>query len=622
MLKNQNIICISSIDWSFIWQQHQAIMSRLAKNNNKILFIENTGVRAPNFKDMPRIKSRIMNRLRSTKGFRQEMENLYIYSPLILPFPYSRIARFINKVFIINAIKKWTKITNFYDPIIWTFLPTPLVLDIANTLPHKLFIYYCTDNFAATSKGARNIVKYEGKVLKIADLVFVMAHNMVEYCKTYNSNVTCIPMGVDSEIFIKNESDYKKPKELLEIKNKIIGYVGGIRESIDKELLKNLLRQFSDYTFVFVGPIQTDVSFLKDFKNALLVGKKDHKELPNYIKYFDACIIPYKKDSYTDNISPAKLNEYLIMGKPIVSTNLYEVELFNKDNGNILDIAETGKDFSELLSKVLKCPPSIDIMNQRKEIALKNSWDRKIEKMSEIIENKIEIKKDINSNWREGLLHFYNKLKVKFAKVIFVFLFLWGIIFYTPLMWFVAEPLKISQAPEKADAIVVFAGGVGESGKAGQGYEERVEYAVELYKKGYASNIIFSSGFVYLFKEPELMKVLAVSLGVPESAIFLEDKASNTYENVKFTNEILSSKNFNKIILISSPYHMRRAYLVFHKANKKLSVIYSPIPKSLFYSQNPAHTKLKSFKKITFTQIRAIIHEYLGIAYYWFKGWA
>ena len=46
-----------------------------------------------------------------------------------------------------------------------------------------------------------------------------------------------------------------------------------------------------------------------------------------------------------------------------------------------------------------------------------------------------------------------------------------------------------------------------------------LQQAVELYKKGYAQHLIFSSGYMYAFKEPLVMKALAVSLGVPEEAI-------------------------------------------------------------------------------------------------------
>jgi uncharacterized SAM-binding protein YcdF (DUF218 family) len=47
------------------------------------------------------------------------------------------------------------------------------------------------------------------------------------------------------------------------------------------------------------------------------------------------------------------------------------------------------------------------------------------------------------------------------------------------------------------------------------------------------------------------MKALAISLGVPGEAILLEDKASSTYENVKFTLDILNKKRWDKIIFLS-----------------------------------------------------------------------
>src|SRR5436853_2257505 len=84
LLHGYDIVCFSSIDWQFIWQGHQEIMSTLAANGNRVLFVENTGVRAPSFADLPRIRQRLRNWWRGTKGFRPELENLYIFSPLLL----------------------------------------------------------------------------------------------------------------------------------------------------------------------------------------------------------------------------------------------------------------------------------------------------------------------------------------------------------------------------------------------------------------------------------------------------------------------------------------------------------------------------------------------------------
>src|SRR5439155_1646090 len=48
-----DILCISSIDWDFIWQGHQEIMSTLAAEGHRVVFLENTGVRAPKVRDLP-----------------------------------------------------------------------------------------------------------------------------------------------------------------------------------------------------------------------------------------------------------------------------------------------------------------------------------------------------------------------------------------------------------------------------------------------------------------------------------------------------------------------------------------------------------------------------------------
>ncbi len=118
------------------------------------------------------------------------------------------------------------------------------------------------------------------------------------------------------------------------------------------------------------------------------------------------------------------------------------------------------------------------------------------------------------------------------------------------------------------------------------------------------------------------MKALAVSLGVPSDTIILEDRAANTYENVKFSGRILSERGWKKIILISSPYHMRRASLVFRKIAHDKEVIYSPVLDSQFYHHGGMDEKgRKIWKQINLKQINGIIHEYIAICYYWLKGY-
>src|SRR6185369_803175 len=126
MLSGHNILCISSIDWSEHWQIHQELMTRLAAQGNRVLYIENTGVRPPRVADLSRVRRRIWNWWHSRKGFREERANLFVYSPMFLPFPYSRIAGWINRVLLFRTLKRWMQATGFARPIVFTFLPTPL----------------------------------------------------------------------------------------------------------------------------------------------------------------------------------------------------------------------------------------------------------------------------------------------------------------------------------------------------------------------------------------------------------------------------------------------------------------------------------------------------------------
>ncbi len=622
MLKNENIICISSIDWDFIWQGHQEIMLALARDGNRVLFIENTGARSPGIRDFPRIRNRLKNWFSGVKGIRKEAENLYIFSPLILPFPYSRVSLWINKYLVLPILDRWRKVMDFNNPVSWVFLPTPLSLSIIENLNSKAVIYYCIDNFRVSSAAAKKIKYPEIKLMKRADLIFVTSKELYNYCSGYNDKVYIFPFAVNFREF--EEIRLKKnefPVELGSVNRPIIGYIGGIHKWLDLGLIKETAKKYPQYSFVFVGPIQTDISALAEIKNIYFLGKKEHKQIPLFINDFDACIIPYIITDYTKNVYPTKLNEYLALGKPVVSTALPEIINFNAENDNLVLVGNTQEEFMNCIPEAVRDSDET-IINKRIIAAKKNSWPLRIEEMSNIIEGAIFDKSGLTFNWREAFLKLYNVSRKRILNSVFIILALYLSVFYTPLVWYLAEPLKISQPPRKADCIVVFAGGVGESGKAGEGYEERVQYAVQLYRNGYAEHIIFSSGYMYVFKEPLVMKALAMSLGVPESAIILEDKAKNTYENIIFTKEILETKRWNKILVISAPYHMRRVAMVFNKNAKSIEARYTSLPNSYFYSHPYKDERgNKIWKRISLKQIGGIFHEYLGILYYLRKGY-
>lgn len=100
---------------------------------------------------------------------------------------------------------------------------------------------------------------------------------------------------------------------------------------------------------------------------------------------------------------------------------------------------------------------------------------------------------------------------------------------------------------------------------------DRVLHTLQLYKLGKVRHIILSGGNGSLREkvttEAASLRHLLVQAGVPDSVILLEDKSRNTYENAKFTRQLLSQHpNLKNLLLVTSAFHMRRSEACFRKA--------------------------------------------------------
>jgi uncharacterized SAM-binding protein YcdF (DUF218 family) len=111
----------------------------------------------------------------------------------------------------------------------------------------------------------------------------------------------------------------------------------------------------------------------------------------------------------------------------------------------------------------------------------------------------------------------------------------------------------------KADAIVAISGGETDA---------RTTEAVQLYQDGWASHIVFSGAAL----DPNgpsnarAMATIAEQQGVPAKAIRLDETAVNTRQNASDVAAILQNQGYHSIILVTSPYHQRRAYITFRRA--------------------------------------------------------
>ncbi len=106
------------------------------------------------------------------------------------------------------------------------------------------------------------------------------------------------------------------------------------------------------------------------------------------------------------------------------------------------------------------------------------------------------------------------------------------------------------------------------------------ERAADIYLEGLTPLIVFSGGFGYLTQdlwrvsEAETFAEIAIKRGVPESAILIENKSTNTGENVVFSMQLLKAHNIkpSSFILVHKPYMERRTYATFRNYHKEVPI--------------------------------------------------
>ncbi len=117
--------------------------------------------------------------------------------------------------------------------------------------------------------------------------------------------------------------------------------------------------------------------------------------------------------------------------------------------------------------------------------------------------------------------------------------------------------LVVEDAPSRADAIVVLSGDGG----------ARVRQGVDLFKASYAPLLILVGGGAQGNPPAaEGMRHQAVSLGIPDSAILLVKQSTSTWEDAKYTRQLMDQRGLRSAILVTSPYHERRASMTFTRA--------------------------------------------------------
>lgn len=184
------------------------------------------------------------------------------------------------------------------------------------------------------------------------------------------------------------------------------------------------------------------------------------------------------------------------------------------------------------------------------------------------------------------------------------------------------RPKAMSVMP-KAEAIVVLGGATrGDTHWSSMAdlnsAADRLTHAVALYKAKKAPLVLLSGGSTTGSRpEAEQLRDYLQLMGLPSTALLLERQSLDTQQNARYSAVILQGREVNKILLVTSAYHMGRAVPLFERQG--FEVIPAPTDYQRLVGKPLVPRWLPTADDLWRTT--AAIKEYVGFVYYRAQGW-
>lgn len=239
----------------------------------------------------------------------------------------------------------------------------PIVSDLHENYPEALKYYKFSNTFPgniliSVPKWERTEIKW----IEQADhIITVIEEAVTRYEKlgVDKNKITVVANYVNSDEFLNAKTDHAI---LEKFKGQfVISYLGGFDthrglESVIKAvpLVKS---EIPNFKLVLVGAGR-NFEDLKQLTQSLNVeeqvvfeGWQSPSTLPTYISASSLCLIPHLKTGHTDNTIPHKLFQYMLLGKPVLSTNCDPLERIIKETNSGLIF--TSNDEKELAKQII-----------------------------------------------------------------------------------------------------------------------------------------------------------------------------------------------------------------------------------------------------------------------------
>lgn len=325
MPSKRPIICLSTVDWDFLFQRHQQLMLRLAQAGHPVHY-RNPG---------------------------------QVYGALPEEVsPHLWVYRDFDK----------RPAAGLDDAIFFVYFPAYAGGLAPN--PRRFTIYDCTDDFP-------EFTEHEQLMVDRSDLVICCSEPLRRKFQGRHPHILYLPNGVDLRHFSTVRETPPEMEPIMAAGGPILGYTGALyTRRLDLGLLRFLAERRPQWRIALIGDTY-GIDLSEAPQNLIFLGRRPHDMLPAYMRCFDLGLIPFLDNQIARGTDPIKLYEYIAAGLPVVSRalpfadNLAPPLVYTYDSyEGCLDTVDRA------LAERADHPEAADRM--RVAFAAANSWDGRV----------------------------------------------------------------------------------------------------------------------------------------------------------------------------------------------------------------------------------------------------
>jgi Glycosyl transferases group 1 len=373
-----DLVALSHLRWSFVYQRPQHLMSRFARER-RVFFVEEP--------------------IWAGDGAVPRLETTDRPEGVTLAVPHLPAGLAVDaaaaEAAVADLLAAFLAERGSTGQVLWSW--TPMALPWARDLSPAAVVYDCMDELSLFAGAPPELLAREERLLARADLVFTGGRSLFEAKRGRHPAVHLFPSSIDAAHFgrartlsERSAAGSPEPADQAAIPRPRLGYFGVIDERLDRELLAGLAAARSDWQLVLIGPVvKVGPATLPRAANIHYLGMKPYEELPAYLAGWDVALLPFADNDATRFISPTKTPEYLAGGRRVVSTPIRDVvEPYGR-----LGLVEIGNDAAEFASAIERCLAAGERPEEAEswlkavdEHLAGSSWDETWRRMSALVD--------------------------------------------------------------------------------------------------------------------------------------------------------------------------------------------------------------------------------------------